>query len=37
MIKTGAKVTVMGYPNKVEKSELRAERITINDKTIELR
>ncbi len=37
MIKAGAKVTVMGYQNKVEKSELRAERITVNDKTIELR
>jgi hypothetical protein len=37
MLKTGTKATVMGYANKVEKSELRAERITIADKTIELR
>jgi Family of unknown function (DUF6152) len=37
MLKAGTKATVMGYQNKVEKSELRAERITIADKTIELR
>ena len=37
MLKAGTKATVMGYQNKVEKSELRAERITINEKTIELR
>jgi Family of unknown function (DUF6152) len=37
MLKTGTKATVVGYQNKVEKSELRAERITIADKTIELR
>ncbi len=37
MLKAGTKATVMGYQNKVEKNELRAERITIADKTIELR
>ena len=37
MIAKGAKVTVMGYPHKEHPGELRAERITIADKTTELR
>jgi len=36
-IKPGIEATVMGYPNKTDKSELRAERITIAGKTTELR
>jgi hypothetical protein len=30
-------VTVEGYPHKSNDDELRAERITIGDKTVELR
>lgn len=37
MIAKDAKVTVMGYPHKEHPGELRAERITIADKTTELR
>jgi hypothetical protein len=37
MLKVGATATVVGYPHKSEKSELRAERITIGGKTVELR
>ena len=37
MLKPGATATVVGYQNKTEKSELRAERITIGGKTVELR
>lgn len=36
-LKPGAQATVMGYPNKTDASELRAERITIGGKTTELR
>jgi len=36
-LKPGAKVTVMGYPNREKAEEMRAERITVNGKTIELR
>ena len=36
-LKPGAKVTVMGYPNRGKAEELRAERITVNGKIIELR
>lgn len=36
-LKPGASATVVGYPNKSEESELRAERITIDGKTVELR
>lgn len=36
-LKAGAKVTVVGYPNREKAEEMRAERITINGKTIELR
>ena len=37
MLKPGTKATVMGYPNRTDADELRAERITIGDKTTELR
>ncbi|WUR11811.1 DUF6152 family protein [[Empedobacter] haloabium] len=33
----GAKVTVYGYPHRSKLDELRAERITVGDKTTELR
>lgn len=37
MLKEGATATVVGYPHKEEKDEMRAERITIGEKTTELR
>jgi hypothetical protein len=37
MLKPGNKATVMGYPNRNKPEELRAERITIDGKTVELR
>lgn len=37
MLKVGATATVVGYPNRTEAGELRAERITIGAKTTELR
>ena len=37
MIKAGTSVTVIGYPHKTDQSELRAERITVDGKTTELR
>ena len=37
MLKAGATATVVGYPNRSEPDELRAERITIGGKTTELR
>lgn len=37
MLKPGVNVTVEGYPHRTAGSELRAERITIDGKTIELR
>jgi hypothetical protein len=36
-LKGGATATVEGYPNRNKPGEMRAERITINGKTIELR
>ncbi|MFP2905342.1 DUF6152 family protein [Pyxidicoccus sp. 3LFB2] len=36
-LKQGAKVTVEGYPHRTTKAELRAERITVEGKTVELR
>ena len=36
-LKPGTKVTVFGYPNRNKPEEMRAERITVNDKTVELR
>src|SRR5688572_33089359 len=37
MLKVGTKATVVGYANRQTPTELRAERITIGDKTTELR
>ena len=37
MLKPGATATVEGYPNREHPEEMRAERITINGKTVELR
>ena len=37
LLKVGTTATVVGYPHRTEKSELRAERITIGGKTVELR
>jgi hypothetical protein len=37
LIKVGNEITAIGYPSTVEKDELRAERITVNGKTIEMR
>jgi hypothetical protein len=37
MLKPGATVTVEGYPNRDKPEEMRAERIIVNGKTIELR
>ncbi len=36
-LKEGTKVTVEGYPHRTTKDELRAERITVEGKTVELR
>jgi len=37
MLKAGTNATVVGYPHKTVADEMRAERITIGDKTVELR
>jgi hypothetical protein len=37
MLKAGGEASVEGYPNRDKPEELRAERITIQGKTIELR
>jgi len=37
MLKIGATLTAMGYANKADARELRAERITIGGKTAEMR
>jgi len=37
MLRTGNKATVLGYPNRSKPEEMRAERITIDGKTTELR
>lgn len=37
MLKTGIAVTVEGYQNKADAKEMRAERITVDGKTVELR
>ncbi|MGC3948137.1 MAG: DUF6152 family protein [Chryseolinea sp.] len=37
MLKVGNTVTVVGYPHIKIKDEMRAERITVKDKTVELR
>jgi len=36
-LKPGATVTVEGYPNREKQEEMRAERISVNGKTVELR
>src|SRR5262245_66596173 len=36
-LKVGATATIMGYPHKKTRDEIRAERITIDGKTTELR
>ena len=36
-LKAGATVTVEGYPNRDKPEEMRAERIRVNGKTVELR
>jgi hypothetical protein len=37
MLKVGTNVSVEGYQHKTDTAEMRAERITVNGKTIELR
>lgn len=37
MLKPGAELTVEGYPNRDKPEEMRAERIIVEGKTIELR
>jgi uncharacterized protein DUF6152 len=37
MLKPGTTASVVGYPNRADPGEMRAERITIADKTTELR
>ncbi|MGH8670122.1 MAG: DUF6152 family protein [Burkholderiales bacterium] len=36
-LKPGVSVTVEGYPNREKPEEMRAERISVNGKTVELR
>ena len=37
MVAVGKMVSAYGYPSTVEKDEMRAERITVDGKTVELR
>jgi Family of unknown function (DUF6152) len=37
MLRVGATLTVVGYPHRENKDEMRAERITVEEKTVELR
>ena len=37
MLKVGGTATVEGYPSRVNPDEMRAERITVGGKTVELR
>lgn len=37
MLTVGTTVTVVGYPNRTDPGEMRAERITVDGKTVELR
>jgi Family of unknown function (DUF6152) len=37
MLAVGTMATVVGYPNRTDADEMRAERITVGDKTAELR
>lgn len=36
-LSVGTKAAVMGYPSRRDPTEMRAERITVNGKTVELR
>jgi hypothetical protein len=36
-LKPGSRVTVVGYPNRTKPEEMRAERVTADGKTVELR
>ena len=36
-LKPGTQATVVGYPSRTEPTEMRAERITLDGKTVELR
>jgi len=36
-LKPGGTVTVVGYPNRSKPEEMRAERIIVGNKTVELR
>jgi hypothetical protein len=36
-VKAGNDITAYGYPSTTEKDEMRAERITVGGKTIEMR
>jgi len=36
-LSVGTEATVVGYPNRTDAGEMRAERITIGSKTVELR
>ena len=37
MVKVGNEITAVGYPSLTEKDEMRAERITVDGKTVEMR
>lgn len=37
MLQVGARARVVGYPHRTEPDEMRAERITLNGKTVEMR
>lgn len=37
LVTVGKEITAVGYPSTVEKDEMRAERITVDGKTIEMR
>jgi hypothetical protein len=37
VVAVGNEVSAYGYPSTVEKNEMRAERITVNGKTYEMR
>jgi hypothetical protein len=37
VLKAGTTVTVVGYPSRTDPTEMRAERITVNGQTTELR
>jgi hypothetical protein len=37
MLQVGTAARVVGYPHRTQADEMRAERLTINGKTVELR